>query len=134
MEEKNLMSWLNKMNGWQRLWLVSNSIFVSWLFWAITQCSGSECMNTIGLLFFVTPATYLIGSVIALSRLNKANGWQRLWLVSICIFFLWVLFGMFTGSFYKVAGMHALFLVPFISLGTYALGIAISWVVKGFKG
>ena len=128
------MSLMNKMNGWRVLWLVSNSIFVSWLFWAITQCSGSECMNTIGLLFFVTPATYLIGSVIALSRLNKANGWQRLWLVSICIFFLWALFGTFTGSHYKVAGMHALLLVPFISLGTYALGIAISWVVKGFKG
>ena len=128
------MSLMNKMNGWRVLWLVSNSIFVSWLFWAITQCSGSECMNTIGLLFFVTPATYLIGSVIALSRLNKANGWQRLWLVSICIFFLWALFGTFTGSHYKVAGMPALLLVPFISLGTYALGIAISWVVKGFKG
>ena len=131
------MSLMNKMNGWRVLWLVSNSIFVSWLFWAI---SGSETAIDerdrilIGLLFFVTPATYLIGSVIALSRLNKANGWQRLWLVSICIFFLWALFGTFTGSNYKVADMHALLLVPFISLGTYALGIAISWVVKGFKG
>ena len=134
------MSLMNKMNGWRVLWLVSNSIFVSWLFWLITHLSGRETaiaerdMNIIGLLFFVTPATYLIGSVIALSRLNKANGWQRLWLVSICIFFLWALFGTFTGSHYKVAGMPALLLVPFISLGTYALGIAISWVVKGFKG
>ena len=134
------MSLMNKMNGWRVLWLVSNSIFVSWLYWATIQDRGSVTaitesdMIVLVLTIFVTPSTYLIGSVIAQSRLNKANGWQRLWLVSICIFFLWALFGTFTGSYYKVAGMHALLLVPFISLGTYALGIAISWVVEGFKG
>ena len=130
------MSLINKMNGWRALWLVSNSIFVSWF---IVLLKGKAwTFDTIAIVIFmavaVAASTYLLGSVIALSRLNKANGWQRLWVVSICIFFLWALFGEITNVHYEVAGMYAIALVPFISLGTYALGIAISWVMEGFKG
>ena len=130
------MSLINKMNGWRVLWLVSNSIFVSWF---IVLLKGKAwTFDTIAIVIFmavaVAASTYLLGSVIALSRLNKANGWQRLWVVSICIFFLWALFGTITGVYYKVAGIYVMPLLPFISLGTYALGIAIGWVMEGFKG
>ena len=69
MEEKNLMSWLNKMNGWQRLWLVSNSIFVSWFIWFIALNGKAWTFDAIAIVIFmavaVAASTYLLGSVIS---------------------------------------------------------------------
>ena len=61
MEEKNLMSWLKKTNGWERLWLVGNSLFALLLFsWVLTR----EAPNSFGTIIvtIVVIAVIFVGS------------------------------------------------------------------------
>ena len=65
-----------------------------------------------------------------MSWLNKANGWQRLWVVYAILV---VLYNLSIAYRYEHP-LHMLYVISVIVFSTYALGLAISWIIKGFKG
>tara|TARA_B100000795_G_scaffold254365_1_gene225211 strand:+ start:124 stop:342 length:219 start_codon:yes stop_codon:yes gene_type:complete len=66
-----------------------------------------------------------------MSWLNKANGWQRLWLVYAILVLVYALNNGFGGY----SNIESMFVAGFLTaVIPYALGIAISWIIKGFKG
>ena len=69
-----------------------------------------------------------------MSWLNKANGWQRLWLVYVILVVLYAASS--PGDAVEVWGEGGNFFVAIFLTAVipYALGTVISWVIKGFKG
>tara|TARA_B100000787_G_scaffold15157_1_gene10805 strand:+ start:371 stop:805 length:435 start_codon:yes stop_codon:yes gene_type:complete len=144
MEEENLMSWLKKTNGWQRLWLVGNSIFALLLtWWVLTNESPNDFKAIIIIIVVIAVifvGSYALGLIVKMSLSNKSNGWLRLWLVGNSINALWLPWFLVLNSHSTLPNPIAFDIMIFMffllgaSLGSYAIGIAISWIIKGFKG
>ena len=64
-------------------------------------------------------------------RLNKLNGWQRLWLVIFIATFIWALI---LGVQDEKIGHDWFWLWAVIMPFVYLVGLTIRWVIKGFKG
>ena len=65
------------------------------------------------------------------SWLKKTNGWQRFWVVYAILV---VLYNLSIGASSYHSPLHMLVVTFLATVIPYALGIAISWIIKGFKG